>query len=51
MISKKNLKYPKISNTFVKTLVLPIICDKCDSKDEKKKNQLICQKLLVQLKI
>ena len=32
----RNLKNPKISHIFDKTLVLSIICDKCSSEDEKR---------------
>ena len=35
VISMENLKSPKIENIFDKTLGLPIICDKYDSKDGK----------------
>ena len=45
---------PKTSYLLEKTLVLSIICNKCNNEDElflKKKNQLRYQKFLVWLKI
>ena len=47
----RKFKNPKILNTFYKTLLLPIICDKCGSKDETifEENQLRYKKLLVLL--
>ena len=35
MVRIKNLKKPKISYLFEKTLVLSIICSKCKIEDEK----------------
>ena len=50
----RKFKNPKISYIFKKTLVLSIICSKCENEDKKylkKKNQLRYWKLLFQLKI